>query len=346
MRVFSVLLVLVFCSVSGDAFAQADAAERTRLLAAYEATHDVSTGCTLGEIERRLGLLEDAARHLDAAIEVARVSPGTNETATLSACRFNRARVYEDAGDPRRAYRLLARALETPNVERRRTIERRLVTVAARLVAAEGCAALTSRYSAHALLRFSEEPTLRGCVEASRRTYPLCTRIAARDLPSEDDLYGARRPDPNTIVGLDQGLLEILMRRGARTTGLSCRLPNDDERLQDARWLMLRGARLLEVSTQTTVSYACDCEEGDDSGDCRCSDVSGTRYLLSERGELVLALIVPWADRDGMASWGQYADELQDADEAATTVDGDVLVVNGRRVRLVRGVLVPAPPAR
>jgi hypothetical protein len=341
----AVLFVALALSGADPAQAQSEEeATRVRLAAAYAAQPTLSNACSLAEAERRAGLVDDAARRLDALLEAARVAPPPEDDearATLSACRFNRARVHEDRGDLRAAYRLLSQALATPNATRRRIVEERLVDVGARLVTASGCAALPSRFSSEALLRFEDNAVLRRCVTAARRAAPYCAPVAARDIPDTTGRYGTRRPDPNTAVIEDDHFLVVITTRGARVSAFECRLASEEEQLGLARYHDVGRVRVLEVSTQSRVSYACDdCEEGED---CRCFDDSETRYFFGARGELLLALIPAGVDAGSMAAWPHDAPELRDATEAPTTVDGSVLVVNGRRLRIVRGALVPAP---
>jgi tetratricopeptide (TPR) repeat protein len=358
--VASAPLAVVFAAVSllcpisgaapGHAHAQAQPAQseedatRLRLSAAYGANPTPSNACSLAEAERRAGMVEVAARRLDALLEAFRVAPPPEDDetrATLSACRFNRARIYEELGDLRAAYRLLSEALATPNAARRRIVEQRLVDIGAGLVTANGCSALPSRYSAEALLRLADNAVLRRCVTARRRTSPYCEPIATREIPDTAGRYGVRRPDPNTEVFEEDQVLVVIVSGAPRTVAFDCPLAGEEEQLGLVRYHDLGRVRVLEVSTHSRVSYACDdCEEGED---CRCFDDSETRYFFGARGELLLALIPAGVDAGSMAAWPHDAPELRDTTEAATTVDGSVLVVNGRRLRIVRGALVPAP---
>ncbi len=347
----SAALVALFTALSlsgaGPAHAQAQSEEeatRVRLAAAYAAQPTLSNACSLAEAERRAGLVDDAARRLDALLEAAHMAPPPDDDearGTLSACRFNRARIYEDRGDLRAAYRLLSEALATPNATRRRIVEQRLVDVGARLVTANGCAALPSRFSSEALLRFEDNAVLRRCVTAARRAAPYCEQMATREIPDTTGRYGLRRPDPNTEVFEEDHILVIIVSGASRTIAFDCPLAGEEEQLGLVRYHDVGRVRVLEVSTQSRVSYACDdCEDGED---CRCFDDSETRYFFGARGELLLALIPAGVDAGSMAAWPHDAPELRDATEAPTTVDGSVLVVNGRRLRIVRGALVPAP---
>lgn len=351
MRMVRVLVPLVAALVgfwlgARPASAQSEAeVERGRLAAAYAAAPTLSNACSLAEGERRAGLVDDAARRLDALLQAAEAQPVPTDAearATLSACRFNRARIYEDRGDLRAAYRLLSRALATPNATRRRIVEQRLVDVGARLVTAIGCSALPSRFSSEALLRFADNPILRRCVTTARRATPYCTASAAGDIPETASGYGTRRPDPNTVVVIEDGFLLVITTRGARVSAFECRLAGEERQLGQVRYHDVGRLRVLEVVTQSRVDYACD-DCGLEGADCRCGDDSETRYFFGARGELLLALIPAGVDRYSMAAWPHDTPELRDVTEAAATVDGSVLVVNGRRLRIVRGVLVPAP---
>jgi hypothetical protein len=179
-------------------------------------------------------LADDAARRLDALLEAARVAPPPEDDdarATLSACRFNRARIHEDRGDLRAAYRLLSQALATPNATRRRIVEQRLVDVGARLVTANGCAALPSRFSSEALLRFEDNAVLRRCVTAARRAAPYCEPMATRDIPDTTGRYGLRRPDPNTEVFEEDHFLVVIVTRCLPVIAFECRLAGEEEQL-------------------------------------------------------------------------------------------------------------------
>ena len=100
--------------------------------------------------------------------------------------------------------------------------------------------------------------------------------------------------------------------------------------------------QLLEVTTTARVSYACD-DCGLEGGSCDCGDDSETTYFLGPRGELLLALVPGWVEPGNMAALNSDAAELRDVDASPTRVEGGVLVVNARRLRFVRGALVPAP---
>jgi len=321
-----------------------DQAAHARLLAEYQAAPSLSTGCSLAEVERRLGRLDDAAARLDALLRaVDQAGYDEAQLATHSACLFNRARVYEERGELNHAYTFLGRALNTPHQARRRVVEQRLVQVAGRLVQSSGCGALTSRLSPQGLLRFGDNAALRRCVQSVQRSQPFCARMAAADIPAPDAVsrYLTRRLDDDTVAIVDEGFLMVVTRRGARASAIECRLPNSDETIGSANWVTIGRQRLLSVVTNTTVSYACDeCE--DDGGDCRCEDVSSSLYMLNPRGDLVLALVDTFDD-GGMAAWGADAPELREATRPTTTVEGDILVMGGRRLRFVRGALVPAP---
>jgi hypothetical protein len=335
------------------AAAQADdQATYARLLAEYQATPTLSTGCSLAEVERRLGRLDAAVARLDALLPGAEGDGGDDAVrATYSACLFNRARLYEEQGDLGRAYAFLGRALDTPNPLRRRAVEQRLVQVAGRFAQATGCASLISPLSAQGLLRFGDNAALRRCAQSVQRAQPFCSRIAAADMPGPDDYsrYQTRRLDPETVAIVDQGFLLVITRRGARASGIECRLPNSEEQVAHARWLTVGRQRLLLLHTDTSVSYSCDCDEGgagggdgDEVEDCRCSDDSSSLYVLSARGELVLALVDAFED-GSMAAWGPDAPELRESTHQAVTAQGSVVVMGERRLRLVRGALVPAP---
>lgn len=319
-------------------------ATRVRLAAAYAAQPTLSNGCSLAEAERRAGRVDEAAQRLDALLEAARVASPPSDAAgraTLSACRFNRARIHEDRGDLRAAYRLLAQALDTDNVARLHIVEQRIVDVAARLVAASGCGALPSRFSAGALLRFADNAALRRCVTAARRTTPFCRAMAAADIPDMEGRYGVRRADENTTVLVEERFLMVVTTRGSRVTGFECELGDEAAQLSMARFHDVDRARVLEVVTQSRVSYACDdCEDGED---CRCADEGEVRYFLGARGELLLVLIPAWVEAGSMASSSQDAPELRDTVDSPTAVEGGLILLNGRRLRLVRGALVPAP---
>jgi len=342
-----VALVTAF-SLLGVCPAQAQTEEeatRARLAAEYAAQPTLSNGCSLAEAERRTGLVDDAARRLDTLLEAARWAPPPSDdeaAATLSACRFNRARIHEDRGDLRAAYRLLSEALTTPNATRRRIVEQRLVDVGLRLVTASGCAALPSRFSSEALLRFADNATLRRCATNARRAAPYCTASATGDIPETTGGYGTRRPDPSTVVLIEDDFLFVITTRGARVSAFECRLAGEERLLGQVRYHDVGRLRVLEVVTQSRVDYACD-DCGLEGADCRCGDDSETRYFFGARGELLLALIPAGVDAGSMAAWPHDAPELRDAVETPTTVDGSVLVVNGRRLRIVRGALVPAP---
>lgn len=319
-------------------------ATRARLAAAYAADPSLSNGCSLAEGERRAGLVDEAAGRLDALLAAARSDLSErddDERATLSACHFNRARIHEDRGQLRPAYEQLVAALSTPNATRRRIVEERLVAVAARLVTAEGCARLSSRFSSEALLRFADNAALRRCVAASRRAQPFCRTTAADDIP-ETGGYGTRRIDANTVVVQDEHFIVVVTTRGSRVTAFECRLPVEEEQLSTARFLQVGSTRVLEVSTRARVSYSCD-EDDCDGGDCRCSDDSETVYFLGPRNELLLALVPGPVEPGNMAALDGATRELTDESAGPTTVDGNVLVINGRRLRIVRGALVPAP---
>ncbi|MEZ4323574.1 MAG: tetratricopeptide repeat protein [Polyangiales bacterium] len=341
----ALLLSLSLFMVAPTARAQSDdEAAHARLLAEYQATPTISTGCSLGEVERRLGRLDQAATRLDELLTRARQDPAL-DPATLSACRFNRARVYEEQGDLRNAYRLLGEALTTPNATRRRVVEQRLVDVATRLVSSPaGCMALTSRYSPQALLRFKDSAPLRACARTYARAHPFCTPMATEDMPDPASAprYMSRRPDDATVAIIDEGYLMILTTQRGRTTGIECRLPNPDELIESAAWVGTGRARLLRVVTNSTVSYTCGGDDPEYGEDERCSDASSTHYLLTPRGELVLALVDAFED-GGMAAWGADAPELRDPNVSGATVEGNVILVNGRRLRMVRGALIPAP---
>ncbi|MCB9626499.1 MAG: hypothetical protein H6725_03920 [Sandaracinaceae bacterium] len=339
--------VSMLATLGASAQAQVQSEEeatRVRLAAAYAAQPTLSNGCSLAEAERRAGRVDEAAQRLDTLLEAARVAPPASDPtarATLSACRFNRARVHEDRGGLRAAYRLLALALDTDNVARLRIVEQRIVNVAARLVAASGCGALPSRFSAEALLRFADDAALRRCVTAARRAAPFCRAMAAADIPDTEGRYGVRRADENTTVLVEDRFLMVVTARGRRVTGLECELGADEERLSTARYHQVGRVRVLEVVTQARVSYACDdCEDGDD---CRCADDGEVHYFLGARGELLLVLVPAWVDPQSMASFSPDSPELRDTVDLPTAVEGAQLLVNGRRLRLVRGALVPAP---
>jgi hypothetical protein len=163
------------------------------------------------------------------------------------------------------------------------------VDVGARLVTASGCAALPSRFSSEALLRFADNAVLRRCVTAARRAAPYCAPSAARDIPDTTGRYGTRRPDPNTAV-----IEETTSWSSSPHAAPASARSSAGSRAKRSSWGLARyhdvgRVRVLEVSTQSRVSYACDdCEEGED---CRCFDDSETRYFFGARGELLLALI-------------------------------------------------------
>lgn len=352
MRMVRVLVPLV-AALAGlswlsarPAWAQSEAeVERGRLAAAYAAAPTLSNACSLAEGERRAGLVDDAARRLDALLAAAAAGPPPSDVearVTLSACRFNRARIHEDRGELDQAYRVLGQALSTPNSTRRRIVEQRMVDVAARLVAALGCNSLGSRFSPEALLRFQDNATLRRCVTTRRRADPFCTPSAAGDIPDIEGRYGVRRPDANTVVLQDDNFLMVITTRGRRVSAIECRLPIDEERLSVARFHQVGPVQLLEVTTTARVGYACD-DCGLEGGSCDCGDDSETTYFLGPRGELLLALVPGWVEPGNMAALNSDAAELRDVDASPTRVEGGVLVVNARRLRFVRGALVPAP---
>ena len=64
---------------------------------------------------------------------------------------------------------------------------------------------------------------------------------------------------------------------------------------------------------------------------------------MGPRNELLLALVPRSVEPGNMAALDGAVHELRDEAELATTVDGSVIVINGRRLRIVRGMLVPAP---
>lgn len=336
--------VLAALGMSSARAQSEEEATRARLAAAYASDPSLSNGCSLAEAERRAGLVDEAARRLDALLASphAEAPPGNDERrATLSACRFNRARIHEDRGELRAAYEQLGQALSTPNATRRRIVEQRLVDVAARLVTAEGCGRLGSRVSSEALLRFQDNAVLRRCVTSARRATPFCRPTAAEDIPDTEGRYGVRRLDANTEVLEDEHFLVVVTTRGNRRSAFECRLPVEEEQLLVARFHDVGRVRVLEVTTMARVGYACDdCEEGED---CRCGDDAEITYFLGARGELLLALVPATVEAGSMASSPLDAPEVRDAAESATTVDGNVLVINGRRLRIVRGALVPAP---
>lgn len=362
----------VFATLAGlaaasrvHADAPSDEAERARLQAEYERDHDPSVGCSLGEIERRLGHLDVAAARLTEVLQregVRRAAASADDAidedaaseTTLAACHYNLGRVREQERQYAVAFRQFESALRTPVEARRATVEQALVRVASVIAAQGRCTELASPILARALLRLGDDPAIRACIRTLEAAHPTCEPLRGAELADTfAALYSPRRLDGGYVVAGVDGMIFVARARGPRaTSGFLCDVGLGGESMvRGAAVLPLRGGPLLVVRTQGFQSYSCDCAEESEGSvdgdiDCRCSDEFDAVHLLRASGTHLLSLgETNELDGEGMAS-PNWAGPLCSEPPIDVTLDprrSDVVRLGTRRLVLRNGALVPAP---
>lgn len=327
--------------------------QHDRLVAAIETNeNDVSSICALASVLRRAERFSEADARIDEAEAIAANPDRTVELApgTMEACHYERGRIAEALEDWSMARAGYWRAMKTPIERRRRIVRDAFLRVAKREV--ESSCDEVSTLTLRALLTLADEPAFRRCLRERERDAPTC-EILRRDDSShpgtspEDFDEHVTVGDEGAAFGLIGSELYVISVIGGRKQVRLCafEIPADS-RLTPTRVLRLGETELFYVATTNVISYTCECEEGeeghpDSPADCRCEDVFDIRILVTDRGELRLALIDDYSTEEGMATVDWDEPLLRVPMSGGPSVEGDVLRM-GNRLRLRGHVLVPA----
>lgn len=343
------ILALIFTLI-GASVARADPPvddARVRLREEYARTHRPAAGCELAELERRAGSLDAAAAILDAVLAATTEGDGDEATrTTLSACRYNRGRVHEDRGELELAAGAYAAALTTPNPRRRAVVEAALVRVTGRAAREGDCAVPANAIEARALLRFGDDASLRRCLRARERAAPICRVVRGRGLREllANVSASSSRADGLRVTTADEGLVVYEGATPSRAIVCPALATPASNAFVRARFV-LGTTTVLVVDVTEAFTFACDCDEGDDSDDCRCQASFSGLHLLTLDGRALLTLVDAGATFDAEMITPDWAEPafLAETIEGGITLDGEVLVLGRRRLVLRGGALVPAP---
>ncbi len=306
--------------------------------------NDVPSICALASVLRRAEMYAAADARLDDAFRIDQENVLELPEGTMEACHYERGRVAEAQEDWLSAQNSYWAAMATP-IERRRRIVMEAFFRVAKSEVGENCDG-GSTLGLRSLLSLKDDPVFRRCLREREQVDPTCP-ILRLDDPSypglrEDnfDAYASVGDDGAAFGLIGDELYVISVIRGRKQVRQCSFDVPDQSRLSFPRVLTLGDTTLFYVSTTNVISYACDCEEEED-GNCRCEDAFDIRFVFTDRGELRLALIDEYSERDGMATVTWDVAHIRESITGGPSVDGDVLQL-GRNLRLRTHVLVPA----